>query len=160
MNISLNNLQKYLSSKKYDASIQEETDQVLVLLKISGHDFPLFLRIFDDSDLLQLLVFMPTNIKPGTHSDLARLLHLLNKELDIPGFGMDEAQEVVFYRYMLPIPGKKIEEELLESYIKSIELICESISSSVIAVAAGVATYSEILRKIKENQANQTTIKP
>lgn len=150
MKVSLDNLLKFLEKRNYDAKLQNETQQIYHILKISGMEFPLFIRIFDQSDLLQLLVFMPAQIKPGTHADLARLLHLINKELDIPGFGMDENSGVAFYRLMLPIFGKKIDETLLETFLKSIQTICESISPSVIAVASGQISYGDILRKAKE----------
>lgn len=146
--VDQDSLLQFLKAKKYDAKLQGETKQLYMLLSAQGKDFPLFIRIFETSDLLQLLAFMPCQIKYGAHDDLARLLHLINKELDIPGFGMDENAGVVFYRCMLPVPGKKIDEALLETYIKSIQLICESISSPVLALASGVATYTEILQKV------------
>ena len=149
--VTLDSLQEYLRKKKHDVQLQKETQQLYIILKIEGKEFPLFLRIFEQSELLQLLVFMPTPIKPGTHADVARLLHLLNKELDIPGFGMDENTHLAFYRCMLPIPGKKIDETLFDAYFKSIELICESITAPVFAVASGLATYQEILQKAKES---------
>lgn len=149
--INLKSLQTFLTEKKYDAKLQEETKQIYIVLSVAGKEFPLFLRIFEASDLLQLLVFMPCQIKDGTQADLARLLHLINKELDIPGFGMDENSGVTFYRSMLPTPGKQIDEKLLETYVKSIELICDSISPPVIAVASGLATFTEILQKASEN---------
>ncbi|MFQ5729728.1 MAG: YbjN domain-containing protein, partial [Waddliaceae bacterium] len=109
MKVTLDALLKFLKKKNYDAKLQRETQQIYIILKLEEKEFPLFLRIFEQSDLLQLLVFMPIQIKPGTHADLARLLHLINKELDIPGFGMDENSEVAFYRCMLPTPEKKID---------------------------------------------------
>jgi hypothetical protein len=157
MKVSLDDLLKFLKKKNYDAKLQSETRQIYTILQFEGKEFPLFLRIFDQSDLLQLLVFMPTQIKPGTHADLARLLHLINKELDIPGFGMDENSGVAFYRCMLPTPGRKIDPELLGAYLKSIELICESVSPSVIAVAGGFASYGDILRAAKESSENPPT---
>jgi hypothetical protein len=149
--VDLDSLLKFLAEKKYDAKLQNETKQIYVILSLEGREFPLFIRIFDSSDLLQLLVFMPCQIKHGVHADLARLLHLINKELDLPGFGMDENAAVTFYRCMLPIPNKKIDENLLETHLKSITLICESISPPVIAVASGLATFEEILKKANES---------
>lgn len=147
--ITNENLVEFLKQNKFDASIQQETGQVVVILKISGQDFPLFLRPFNDSGLLQLLVFIPTQVKHGTQNDLARFMHLVNKELDIPGFGMDEDSDTCFYRVMLPTVDNKIDERILESYLKSLLLICEQIAPTVLAVANGVATYEEILRKTK-----------
>jgi hypothetical protein len=148
--LNLNALINYLRDKNYDAQMQKETQQIYIILKIAGKEFPLFIRIFDQSDLLQLLVFLPVNIKPSVYPDLARLLHQLNKELDIPGFGMDESAGVVFYRCMLPILEKKIEEPLLDAFLKSIGVICESICSPVFVVASGSASYTEIIAKAKE----------
>lgn len=155
MDVTNDSLVKFLQSKDFDAKLQTETNQVFVLIKIENYEFPLFLRIFDQSDLLQLLVFMPAQIKSGTHDDLARLMHLINKQLDIPGFGMDEDNGVAFYRVMLPILDGQIDDRLLDSFLKSIRMICESISPSVIAVASGLTTYSEMLRKAKENDKTQ-----
>ena len=157
--VDLKTLLKFLTDLNFDAKLQEDTKQIYVILKVSGREFPLFLRIFESSDLLQLLAFMPCQIKHGTHADLARLLHLINKELDIPGFGMDESAEVAFYRCMLPTPGKQIDKRLLETYVKSIELICESIAPPVIAVASGLATFSEILQKARES-GGESQVKP
>ena len=148
--LNLSVLLKYLRDKQYDAQLQKETQQIYIILKIARKEFPLFIRIFEQSDLLQLLVFMPVNIKPGMHGDLARLLHHLNKELDIPGFGMDETAGVAFYRCMLPALDKKIEETMLDAFLKSIMVICESICPPVFAVANGTATYNEVLNKAKE----------
>jgi hypothetical protein len=153
--VDLDSLFKFLSEKKYDPKVQNETKQIYILLNVNGREFPLFIRIFDSSNLLQLLVFMPCQIKPGVHNDLARLLHLINKELDLPGFGMDENAGVTFYRNMLPTPNKKIDTNLLEIFLKSIQLICESISPPVIAVAGGLATFEEILKQANESNRNK-----
>lgn len=143
------NLVEFLTRNKFDASIQNETGQVVSILKISGQEFPLFLRTFKDSGLLQLLVFIPSQVKYGTQNDLARFMHLVNKELDIPGFGMDEDSDTCFYRVMLPTIDNQIDERILESYLKSLQLICEQIAPTVLAVANGVATFEDILRKTK-----------
>lgn len=143
------NLVEFLKQHKFDANIQNETGQVVVIIKIAGQDFPLFLRPFEGSGLLQFLVFIPSQIKHGTHNDLARLMHLVNKELDIPGFGMDEDSDTCFYRVMLPTIDNKIDEKILESYLKSLQLICEQIAPTVLAVANGAATFEDILRETK-----------
>lgn len=148
---------KALKEWKYEPKLQTETGQIYLILHYHGIDFPLFVRIFDQSDLLQLLVFMPSKIKPGTEEDLARLLHLVNKEMDIPGFGMDENAAVVFYRAMLPTPDKKIDPAVLQAYIKSIHVICESLSQPVLAVASGQTTYAEIIRVRDESLNIQKT---
>lgn len=158
----------------YDASIQAETDQVYTVFKMEQKEYPLFIRIFDEGHLLQLLAFIPSLLESNarfnpddmeTHSpadpekkaiiaDMARLLHILNRELDVPGFGMDEMAGVVFYRLMLPTPKKKIEPDLLQAFLKTTEHICKMFSAPIEALSSGKLTLDEILAKA-ENQNEQ-----
>ena len=128
------------------------------------------LRVFDDGHLLQLLVFYSLHLEPNgkfcprekrllirsghqvkeSTADLSCLLHLLNKELDVPGFGMDEMAGVVFYRLMLPTPKKKIDEELLVAYLKTAEHVCQMFSTPIEAVSSGQMTLDQILAKAHE----------
>jgi hypothetical protein len=106
--------------------------------------------------LLQLLVFIPCQLQKEVIPDMARLLHLLNKELDVPGFGMDEMAGVIFYRLMLPTPNKKIEEELLGAFLRTVEQVCKMFSGPIEAVAMGATTLEEILTKAKELGSQQS----
>jgi hypothetical protein len=154
--VTLKALQDYLRKKQYDASIQEETQQVFVLFKFDGREFPLFARILPEGSLLQLLVFMPTSFSKETVNDVARLLHLLNKELDLPGFGIDETAGVVFFRCMLPMHNGEIPDTVLDAFLNSMELVCKTFSPAIEAVASGAATYDEILKRAQEQiQRNQ-----
>jgi hypothetical protein len=169
INNTLDSLLQFLKKNDYAADIQEDTQQVYTILKINRKEYPLFLRVFDEGHLLQLLVFIPCSLdiseqatpptEPPLESsserkavvgDLARLLHLLNKELDIPGFGMDEIAGVVFYRLMLPTPKKKIEEELLLAFLKTIDHVCQMFTPPIEAVSSGHMTLDQILAKAQE----------
>jgi hypothetical protein len=88
-------------------------------------------------------------------ADLARLLHLLNKELDVPGFGMDEMAGVVFYRLMLPTPKKKIDADLLLAFLKTVEHVCQMFSTPIEAISTGQMTLDEILAKAQEMEEQQ-----
>lgn len=153
--LTLDNVQKFLAKKEYQAQLQQDTGQLFLQLKYNGQDFPAFIRLYEEGDLLQLLLFIPCNIKPGTESDLARLLHLINKEIDIPGFGMDENANVIFYRLMIPAFKGQIEDELIETFIKSLDLLCKTFTPAIVAVAQGMATYDDILQRVQEQQPNQ-----
>ena len=157
----------FMQKNKYEASIQSDTQQVYTIFKIGQKEYPLFMRVFDEGHLLQLLVFIPCHLTPNESfssgkkhkgngeeqkglPDLARLLHLLNKELDVPGFGMDEMAGVVFYRIMLPTPKKKIEADLLLAYLKTVEHVCKMFSTPIEAVSSGQMTLDQILAKAHE----------
>jgi len=147
LKLDLNQIYKYLTAKSYNVQLQSETNQVCILQKIEERDYPLFIRIFDGGELLQLLAFIPCNTKPTTLSDTARLLHLLNKEIDFPGLGMDEDNLVVFHRIMLPIKKKEVDEETLEAVINAIHLTCTSFAPIIATVAYGMATFEDIVKK-------------
>lgn len=164
----------FMRKNHYEADIQVDTQQVYTIFKINQKEYPLFLRIFDEGHLLQVLVFIPSHLEPNEDFalekeslslqsekskspqqqailvDVARLLHLLNKELDIPGFGMDEMAGVIFYRLMLPTPKKKIESELLLAFLKTTEHVCQMFSTPIEAVSSGQMTFDKILEKAKE----------
>lgn len=148
--LTLPKILDHLKKEKFDPKLQSETDQIYFIFKIEGHEFPLFVRIYDESDLLQLLVFFPAPIKEGTEADVARLLHLLNKEIDIPGLGMEEESRMAFYRVMLPALDKKINDRLLDAFLDSMRLICEHFAPVVFAVTQGKVTFQEVLEKSRK----------
>jgi len=148
MTLTIENLKRYLTENKYPVELQNETGQLYSILKFQGVEYPLFLRVYDEGDLLQLLLFIPCTIKSGCEGDLARLLHLMNKEIDIPGFGIDEASNTIFYRMMIPAYKKQVEEELILLFLNSLELLSQMFTAPIVAVAQGKATYSAILNQL------------
>jgi hypothetical protein len=152
--LSLDSLYEYLTTQKVDVKRQPETKQLYVLNKIHDTEYPTFIRVMDEGELLQILAFMPVSLDPKTVPDLSRLLHLFNKEIDIPGFGMDEASKVCFYRIVLPGLENQISGEIVTGYMNSIHVIIETFFPVIAAVVTGAANYEDILKK-----ANQT-IKP
>lgn len=150
--LNIDDLQKHFQANNVPTQIQKETNQIYMVYNIGGREFPLFIRIFEGGDLLQLIAFIPCNLKNTAYGDLSRLLHLLNKELDIPGFCMDEAAGVVFYRVMIPSIDKKVNWENLQRYMRSIEQICQNFAPVIATVAFGASTFEEVLKKIKANQ--------
>jgi hypothetical protein len=174
INITPESLLQFMKKHQYESDIQADTQQVYTIFKINQKEYPLFLRVFDEGHLLQLLVFIPCHLEPneqyvlgkkesgsaGSESkseqqktiiaDLARLLHLLNKELDVPGFGMDEMAGVVFYRLMLPTPKKKIDGDLLLAFLKTVEHVCQMFANPIEAVSSGQMTLDQILAKAQE----------
>ncbi|MBA3815215.1 MAG: YbjN domain-containing protein [Parachlamydiaceae bacterium] len=156
ISLKLDAILVYLTTKGVEAQLQAETNQIVILFKIGDREFPLFIRIFDGEDLLQLLVFVPCNMKKSAFGETGRLLHLLNKELDIPGFGLDEDASAVFYRCIIPIQNQQVDETLFDAYLNSIQLVCKSFSPVIATVAFGSATFEEILQKVREQNKNQT----
>lgn len=161
--LNYDKLKKHLSDKGIQSELQTETNQLCVTLKIAEREFPLFFRIYDGEELLQLLAFLPCNTKPETVGDTARLLHLLNKEIDTPGFGMDENAQVVFYRCMIPAKNKEVDTKFFDAYLNATQVICQSFAPVVAAVAFGAVTFDEVVKKSKEHgggSITQTQLRP
>lgn len=148
--LDLNKISEHLDSQGIKAEFQKETNQLCVLFKIADREYPLFIRIYEGGELLQLLAFLPCNTKPATHADTARLLHLLNKEIDTPGFGMDENSESVFYRCMIPVKDKKLDESQLNAYVNAIQVVCQSFAPVIAGVAYGAVKFDEVMKKAQE----------
>jgi hypothetical protein len=150
--LNLDDIQNFLVQEQFKSQIQKETHQIYLLYKIEGREFPLFLRIFPGGDLLQLIAFIPCHLKAATFGDLGRLLHLINKEMDIPGFGMDEEANLIFYRVMMPSVEKQVHGNHLKRFIQSIEQILKNFGPLIALVAFGGTSFEEIRKKIKPHQ--------
>lgn len=154
--LSKDRLLAHLKKKGFNAEHQTETDQLSVILNIDGADFPLFIRILPQGPVLQLLVFIPCKLQKRTIPDIARLLHLLNKEMDVPGFGLDELANVLFYRVTIPALNNKIDMTLFDTYVSSIQMICRSFTPVITNVSIGTMTFDSVMEKAKEShKSNQ-----
>lgn len=147
--LSLDNVQKFLASRGINAHPEKVTNQLYVMMKHGNLEYPMFMRVYENDSLLQLLIFIPCSIQDGCQPDLARLLLLINKEIDIPGYGMDEAASVVFYRVMLPTHEGQLEEKLINLYLDAFEPLCNIFTAPIMAAASGKMTYNEILKELK-----------
>ncbi len=150
--LNLDSLYDLLTQNKFDVKRQPETHQLYILFKTEGQDYPLFIRVMEEGELLQLLAFMPISLDAKTVADLARLLHLFNKEVDIPGFGLDESAKVIFYRIVLPSTEGKISGEIVQGYVTSIKMITETFYPVIAAVVMGNISFAEVVKKANETK--------
>lgn len=75
---------------------------------------------------------------------------MLNRELDVPGFGMEEQSKTVFYRIMMPAMDNNIDEKLIGAYLDTIKLVMSTFSPAVEAVASGQMSLGAVLDKVRE----------
>lgn len=145
---TLEDLCSFLLEAGFAPSLQEETGQVAFMMKHKDIEFPVFVRLYGGKDLLQLLVFLPLTYAAKTEADVARLLHFLNKQLDIPGFGMDEEASYIFFRHMLPVQ-EAIHPEELQRGLKLLEHVTLSFTPVIMAVAQGGTSFTAIAKQVK-----------
>lgn len=144
---NIDGLMKYLKAEKLEPQLQKETGQAYVIHKINQQEFPVFFRIYEGEELLQILIFFPLQVRPERYDAMARMLHLLNKEIDLPGFGMDEAIGLVFHRVMIPVFDKKIDTHLFKTILSASPKICEQFFASIVGTATSDLSFEAIIQK-------------
>ncbi len=119
--LNISKLTEFYKSEGLKPEFEKESKQHYFIVKIQDKEVPVFYRTVEKSNVLQLIAYPPSQIQEETFSEIARFLHILNKELDIPGFGMDESTKLIFYRSAIPALKNEIEEDLLRAYVNTIK---------------------------------------
>lgn len=149
MNFKLNtpNLLGTLQRAGLEPKQQPQSDQIFCIKKMENIELVLFFRILSEGELLQIMTGLPFPLRDELKNDVARLLHKLNLDLDMPGFGMDEKTKLIFYRSVFPCQNKVCEVTLLDKYLEVGPRVCSSFAQVLAVVAQGHMTYDELLRK-------------
>lgn len=155
MKANIQDLLQFLKDNGFPAELQDETGQAYMIFKEKERDFPLFFRFYKGGEFMQLIVFFPYQIEEKIVPEIARLLHLLNKELDIPGFGMDEIDGVAYFRIMMNLQNQEVDEELLKKYIESAKLACKTFGPTVEAVVVGATTVDTLIKNAQKAAKGQ-----
>lgn len=142
--LNLNALYDFLKQNKEDVKKQEATDQIYIIYKQEGLEFPLFIKT--DGTVLQMIIFLPCKLKPNTAPDMGRLLHLLNKEIDLPGFGMDEQSGITFYRNVITT-NKKLDTEVFLDILNAMPRLAQMFFPLISRVANGTS-YESVANKL------------
>lgn len=132
------------------ATLQEENNQVFASLSINDFDYPMFIRRLKGGNLLQVITFIPCTLEDGSANDVGRLLHMINKELDMPGFCSDEESKTIFYRLVVPCLNQKVDEDLFHAYINTTKQVCTMFGTIIQAIAIKAMGLQEMLDKAKE----------
>lgn len=149
LQISIKNIFEHLRQTYPDMQLQTETQQIACVLRLAGRDFPLFIKTDESEKVLQVLIFIPCMIVPRASAEVGRLLHFLNKELELPGFGMDETAGVVFYRCVFPTSDGKLDTVLLDNLLASIPNVAQAFSPVIVA-AAGGKSFETMINQVRD----------
>ena len=149
MTIKLNQdeLIKLLNKFQLEPTLQSETDQIYIVMKIADQEVPIFLGIRSEETLLQSVAYIPYQLEEKALNEVSRVLHILNRELDVPGFGLDEQQKLMFYRCVILCPDHELDEKILELYLATTRIAVESFMGAISMVASGKQTVDDFLKK-------------
>ncbi len=133
--------------KHLDAQLLKPTQQISCPLQVDQVEFPLLVHVDPTGKALQIMMVIPCTMRPKAPIEMARLLHLFNREIDMPGFGMDERSGLVFYRYLFPTHNGQLAAEVFDNVLNSLPLIARAFAPFILDVANGAyfeAIHSDV----------------
>lgn len=147
--LDIPSLQKHLQSLGFVNHFQAETSQIIIDLPVWDNALPVFLRLYDDGDMLQLVILLPVQLKPETLHDVGRLLHILNKEIDIPGFCLEEDMRIAFYRLSVPVFDDGIHPLYLKTMLLSIQNLVQQCTPVIAQAALGRLDIDKAIEQVR-----------
>lgn len=169
---TLHGLKTYFSSHGFDCDIlpakgEMEVEQLLVamgpdhkgrdlILSVRSAELPLNQELFSkykvEGELksyhfLQLASCFPFKVEETALWEMARMILLLNKGLELPGFELSEVDGIVFYRYVLPVVDKHVEEALLICLIGTIDFLMKGFLENLEQIAIGAKTAQQMIEE-------------
>ena len=136
-----------------ECNFDERSHQVITIFHYGKKDFPIFFRELHEGNLLQIMVFFPSRFKSEHEPDLSRFLHKINRELDLPGLGMDEDSHTVFYRIVIDMVDKKSKKHVIEVYLNTIRAVCVNLADAIEGLANGKLNYKQAVAGFKKSQS-------
>lgn len=96
--------------------------------------------------LLQLIFLFPFNYIDDALPSTARYLHMINKTIAFPGFGLSEPDHAIYYKYAFPLPEGASLSQLMTSFIGLIEFFYDTYAPHIEEIASGQKSFAEIVR--------------
>lgn len=140
----------------YAPKMHEETKQIHASYTYQENEYPIFVRLLSEGNLVQIITFIPCTITDQSLNDVSRFLHIVNKELDMPGFCCDEETKTIFYRIVIPAVDKEISEDLFNAYLVTSKNICQTFGTVIQALAIGAMSLDEVFEKMAEVAQEKT----
>jgi hypothetical protein len=143
---TINQIQAHLEKQGLKPQFQKETNQIYLITLKSGIELVMFLRLLSEGELLQIITFVPVKIRQETLNDLSRLLHKLNRDLDFPGFGIDEDTGIIFFRVVMPCLNRQCDLDILEKHLEAVPKIVVAFYKVIDTIVKGETTFDELLK--------------
>jgi len=149
MDATLSNIQHHMESQDLKPQVQKDTQQLYSVFKHEEREFVIFVRLYEGKDLIQLLSFFPLQVSEKRRDVVARVLHMLNKEIDLPGFGFDENAGLIFYRLMIPLFDQQFDPRTFDLLYVALPRVCQQFWPVISHAVYSNATFDQMLQKAK-----------
>ncbi|MBA3238470.1 MAG: hypothetical protein H0T62_09025 [Parachlamydiaceae bacterium] len=104
------------------------------------------IRIYQE---IQFIVTLPFQVVDEQIPDAARLILLLNKGLELPGFELSESDRLIFFRHAFVVPEDDLDERIFLSLVGMIELVLDAFAETLEKVATGKQSLREVIEEAK-----------
>ncbi len=144
MKLSEYEILRFLKAEGHDVQTDAETQQHYFMFSLANLEVPFFVKVDKDNILLQLVSYLPFQVAKDGAPTLARALHVFNRQMEVPGFGMEETEGTVFYRLVYPCPSKQIDEATTRLLIHAAALAIETFLLTLKAMEEQEITMEQI----------------
>lgn len=149
MKLTHDGIVKLLNERNLKPEYQKDHDQTFIVMNVKSQEVPIFFGIRAEGSLLQLIAYIPFEMHKTTLTEVARLMHILNKEVDMPGFCIDEGQMLMFYRLVVPCLNGEFDERFFNMYLGTIKVALETFMGAILMVSGGQITVDQFLKGSK-----------
>lgn len=94
---------------------------------------------------IEFSVKYPFTFDPMYGKDIGSLLHFLNRQIKLPGFQMDEAENTIFFQYNLVTTLEGVSDILVLSLVGMIMLAVDMYSFAIETLATGDMSFNELM---------------
>ena len=97
---------------------------------------------------IQFDAFFPFEMNVHTSREVASVLLFINRLVDLPGFGMSETENQIYFRYVMLTRENCIDKPLLIGVTGTIMLMMDLFGDIIYEAAVGKMTFNQLLEKI------------
>lgn len=125
--------------------------RILLETQLGGQDLVAEVHPFGESLVpatLQLFIGIPFPIEEEQIPSIARLLHLMNNNLPLHGFGMIEETREVFFRHLFPYQEGALDHQVFIDSFLVFDATMDLFGEIITGVGAGNLSFEDAVEKI------------
>ena len=167
-NMRLKSVAENLNGAGYPASLISPSDvtpfeQLYVTLDADAKGRPraiqlqyIPVRASNDGDhLLQFVSSLPFQLNASVAGDTARMVLLVNKVIELPGFGMSEIDGSLYYQHVHVCRKGYFEDETVGQLLSSILHYVDDFAPVVEEIAVGAKSFGAVVDEMKREMSTQ-----
>lgn len=138
-----NSILQFLNKLELQPELEPASKQIFIKKEHESNEYILFFAIRGAS--LQIICYFPYAAKKEQFAEVSRLLHIFNRDIDMPGFGFDEKQGLIFYRNVIPCLDNIVDEKLILLFLSTQKSVIETFGKAIFGVLSGQVKIDDLI---------------